>query len=98
MDATQDEAHDERLTDADVALLEADAYCMNVPPQDGKLLVFTLDYADAPFGPMLCQGTEGLVYLLKHECLVSLADGDEITVTIKRTDMTRAEIDAAPVQ
>lgn len=90
---------DERLTDDDVAQLHADARCMETPPQDGKLLVFTLDYDDAPYdGPMLCQGTEGLAYLLKHECLVSLADGEPVVVTITRHDMTRAEIDAAPVQ
>ncbi len=32
------------------------------------------------------------------ELLEDLADGESITITIKRQDMTQAELDAAPVQ
>jgi len=88
----------EYLTDDEVTELRAAQAEMSTPPVDDRLVTFILNYDGAPFGPMVCTGIDGLLYMLKHECVVPLAQGEPVVVTITRDDMTRAEIDALPVQ
>ncbi len=88
----------EYLTDDEVANLRAEGAEMSTPPVDDRLVTFTLTYDGAPFGPMVCTGLAGLLYMLKHECVLPLANGEPVVVTITRDDMRRAEIDALPVQ